>query len=105
MLRLNQFQVFPASRESAALCVTVAVLVFVLAAGQGGMANEISTKNFEIAGITLGATTNQDLERILGPAPAMDTPDHEGARQPSMGHAWCTSSRLIDLLRRKRSYV
>jgi hypothetical protein len=80
MLRLNQFQVFPASRESAALCVTVAVLVFVLAAGQGGMASEISAKNFEIAGITLGATANQDLERILGPAPAMDTPDHEGAR-------------------------
>ena len=58
-----------------------AVLVLLLATGQEGMAKQISTKNFEIAGITAGVTTDHDVERILGRSPAMDTPDHEGARR------------------------
>ncbi|MBZ5515958.1 MAG: hypothetical protein LAN62_14150 [Acidobacteriia bacterium] len=45
------------------------------------MAREISATNFEIAGITLGLSTDQDAERVFGPAPAVDTPDHEGARR------------------------
>ncbi len=61
--------------------VTVAVLALLLATGQQGTAKQISMKNFEIAGITLGVTTNHDLERILGPAPVVETPDHEGSRR------------------------
>jgi hypothetical protein len=40
----------------------------------------ISRSNFQVAGITLGVSTVRDAERVLGPAPAVETSDHEGAR-------------------------
>lgn len=61
--------------------VTVAVALLFWTIRQEGMARQIIMKNFEIAGITLGVSTGHDVERILGPACAVDTPDHEGARR------------------------
>lgn len=81
MIRFNQFYLLLASRDGAPAFVMVAVLFFLLATGREGTARQLSTENFKTAGITLGVTTNYDLKRILGPAPAMDTPDDEGARR------------------------
>jgi hypothetical protein len=81
MNRLKQLQEVLTLRDGKAMWVTVGVLVLLLATGQEGTARQISTRNFEIAGVTLGVTTNHDLERTLGPAPAIDTTDHEGARR------------------------
>ena len=65
----------------AALYMLLAVALTLRATGDDGMASQISAKNFEIAGITLGLSTDHDVEQILGAAPAVDTPDHEGARR------------------------
>jgi hypothetical protein len=78
---LQTFQGDPASQPDMPLFATVAALLFLLSPGRQGTSKQISRKNFKIAGITLGVTTDHDLERIWGPAPAMETADHEGARR------------------------
>jgi hypothetical protein len=67
-------------KATVGLIAVVAMALFLRLTGDEGMAQEINTKNFEIAGITLGVSTGQDVEQILGPAPRVDTPDHEGVR-------------------------
>ncbi len=68
-------------KATAPLFAILATTFFLSSASQDRRAKQISGKNFEIAGLTLGVSTDQDTERVLGRASATDTPDHEGARR------------------------
>lgn len=64
-----------------ALYAMAAVALCFGATSRERAAKQISSGNFDVAGIILGVSTDKDVERVLGPAPAVDTPDHEGARR------------------------
>ena len=45
------------------------------------LARRIGQANLTVAGLTLGVSTDDDVERILGTVQITETPDHEGARR------------------------